>query len=85
MFPALCPYSSHSILYRSILLSLTHIYIGFIDFWVVEKLNDFNFFWDFHFFGLQFTSFIIRQYWEFARQPFPKFRLIAIYFDFRPA
>ena len=35
-----------------------------------------------NFFGLQLISFNIRQYWEFARKPFPKFSLISVYCHF---
>ena len=76
----LCPCSSHSSLYSSsFLLTPTFIFVVLI-FSVSRKLNGFSFLLDFcHFFGLQFVSFNIRQYCEFASKPFSKFPLISIF------
>ena len=53
VFLALCPYSSHSCLYHSsLILASTFIFVILI-FSVVKKLNEFSFFLDLGFFGLQ--------------------------------
>ena len=52
VFLTLCPYSSHSQLYHSsIVLAPTFIFVILIL--SVKKLNDFSFFLDLGFFGLQ--------------------------------
>ena len=53
VFLTLCPYSSHSRLYHSsFVLTPTFIFVLLI-FSVVKKLNEFSFFLDLDFFGLQ--------------------------------
>ena len=80
VFLKLCPYSLHCSLYHSsFVLAPTLIFVILI-FPVVKKLNVFSIFLDFrHFFGMQLISFNIKQYWEFARKPFPKFLFINIH------
>ena len=63
----------------------TLIHIRHLIFSVGKKLNDFSNFIDFrHFFVLQLISINIVQYWEFAREPFPKLLLITVSCKFLP-
>ena len=63
----------------------TYFHIRYIDFSVVEKLNDFSLFFDFrHFFVLQLISFKIRQYREFAKEPFQELPIITVDCRFLP-
>ena len=84
VFLTLCPYSLHSRLYHSsFVLAPTFIFVILI-FSVVKILNEFSFFLDLGFFGLQLIELKIRQYWEFARKSFPTFLLITIHCNFLP-
>ena len=78
VFLTLCSLCSHSSLYHfSFDLAPTFILLILI-FSVIKKLNDFGFFLDFrYFFGLQLILFNIRQYWQFARVPFPECPIIT--------
>ena len=84
VFLTLCPYSLHSRLFHSsFVLAPTFLFVILI-FLVVKKLNEFSFFLDLGFFGLQLIYFKIRHYWDFARKSFPTFLLITIHCNFLP-
>ena len=53
VFLTLCPYSSHSRLYRSSFVLAPSFIFVILIFLVVKKLNEFSFFLDLGFFGLQ--------------------------------
>ena len=56
VFLTLCPYSSHSLLYHSSFVLAPIFVFVILIFSVVKKLNEFSFFLNLGFFGLQLIS-----------------------------